>query len=86
MIWPFESVCGLAGRSVNAKSCGETSFIEAIFNGNAEIVKLLLRYGASLKITDTEENIPLECALNELNINKLDLVKVIVFHQHDLIM
>ena len=60
--------------------------ISAIFEVNPEIVKMLLRYGASLRIIDDKENTPLECALKKPNTKKLDLIKLIVFHKHDSIM
>ena len=75
------------GFDTNIKNFGGgTPLIKSIFEVNPEIVKMLLTYGASLKIRDNKENTPLECALKKPNTRKPDLIKVIVFHQFDSIM
>ena len=49
-----------------------------------QTTKLLLAKGASLNILDRWGYSPLECALEDDNEFKLDLIKVITYHQHSL--
>ena len=72
------------GVDVNSKDFDGTlsihTAIEEIEVASVEATQWLLTKGASLKIRNMNGNNPLECALKKEE-KKLDLIKVIAFHQ-----
>ena len=77
------------GVDVDSKDSDEMSSIHTAIeeieeaSDSVEATQWLLGKRASLKIRNLDGNNPLECALKKEE-KKLDLIKVITFHQHEI--